>query len=32
MNTKAGKKLAEKRHKFMVNYLKQFKREMNGNS
>ena len=32
MNTRAGKKLAKKRHKFLVKYLKQFKREMNGNS
>ena len=30
MNTDTGKKIAEKRHKFMENYLKQFYNEWNG--
>ena len=32
MNTKTGKKLAEERHQFMLNYLDQFYREWNGES
>lgn len=31
MNTKTGKKLAEKRHDFMLSYLKQFYAEWDGN-
>ena len=30
MNTKTGKKIAEERHRFMENYLKQFFSEING--
>lgn len=30
MNTETGKKIAEKRHEFMENYLKQFYNEWNG--
>jgi uncharacterized protein len=30
MNTKTGKAMAEKRHDFMINYLKQFYAEWNG--
>ena len=30
MNTKTGKKIAEQRHQFMLNYLKQFYAEWNG--
>ena len=30
MNTKTGKKIAEKRHDFMITYLKQFTKEMKG--
>jgi uncharacterized protein len=30
MNTKTGKKLAEKRHQFMLDYLSQFDKEWNG--
>ncbi|WP_041801867.1 HD domain-containing protein [Flagellimonas ruestringensis] len=30
MNTKTGKKLAEERHQFMLDYLKQFYKEWNG--
>lgn len=30
MNTKTGKKLAEERHQFMLDYLNQFYREWNG--
>lgn len=32
MNTTTGKKLAEERHQFMLNYLDQFYREWNGES
>lgn len=32
MNTSTGKKLAEERHQFMLNYLDQFYREWNGES
>ncbi|MEJ1221626.1 HD domain-containing protein [Sediminicola sp. 1XM1-17] len=32
MNTKSGKKLAEARHQFMLDYLEQFFKEWNGNS
>jgi len=30
MNTATGKRLAEKRHQFMLDYLKQFDKEWNG--
>ena len=32
MNTDSGRKLAEKRHQFMLEYLKQFYEEWNGNA
>jgi uncharacterized protein len=31
MNTKTGKKIAENRHQFMMEYLDQFKAEWDGN-
>jgi len=30
MNTKTGSELAEERHQFMVNYLVQFYKELDG--
>lgn len=32
MNTESGKKLAENRHQFMMDYLEQFYKEWNGNA
>lgn len=32
MNTSSGKKLAEERHQFMLDYLQQFYKEWNGNA
>ncbi|MGB5434993.1 MAG: HD domain-containing protein [Maribacter sp.] len=32
MNTKTGKKMAEERHTYMLNFLKQFYKEWNGSS